>query len=173
MALKLVGKQKIVSAVQDMVHAAQSAIVADYCGLTVSEIDVLRVRARAVGVRMRVVRNTLAKRAFEGTSYDCLTPVLSGPVMLVFSYGEPSTAAKLLVQFAKEYDRLEVKALSLGDGLLTADQLDAVAKLPTYEEAISQLLSVMQGPTQQLAGALHQTYARLVRVVNAVGDQKQ
>ena len=172
MALKLAEKKQVVSIVHDMVKSAQSAIVAENSGLTVSELDDLRARARQLDVKLRVVRNTLAKRAVENTRHDGLTPALTGPAILVFSYQEPSSAAKLLVEFVKGNEKLTVKALSLGDGLLGADQLEAVSKLPTYDQAIAQLMSVMQAPTTKLVGTLSQTYSKLVRVVAAIERDK-
>jgi len=133
----------------------------------------MRVKARESGVYLRVVRNTLAKRAVEGTEYECLNDAFVGPTLLAFSQEDPGAAARLIKEYAKDYAELEVKALSIGGTLLDADQLDRVAKLPTLDEARSMLMSVMQAPVVKLARSLNEVPGKLVRTIAAVRDQKQ
>ena len=173
MALRLEQKQQIVAEVNEAAASALSAVLADYRGLTVAEMTELRVKARETGVYLRVVRNTLVKRAVEGTEYECLNDALVGPTLLAFSQEDPGAAARLLKDYAKDFDELEVKALSIGGDLLGADQLDRVAKLPTLDEARSMLMSVMQAPIVKLAQSLNEVPGKLVRVMAAVRDQKQ
>jgi len=172
-ALKLEQKQAIVAEVNEAAGKALSAVVADYRGLTVGQMTELRAKARTSGVYLKVVRNTLAKRAMEGTDYECLKSALVGPILVAFSQQDPGAAARLLKEYSKTFVRLEVKALSIGGVLLGADQLDRVATLPTRDEALSLLMAVMQAPIAKLARTLIEVPAKLVRTVAAVRDQKE
>lgn len=173
MALRLEQKQQIVAEVNEVAASALSAVIADYRGLTVAEMTEMRVKARESGVYLRVVRNTLAKRALEGTEYECLNDAFVGPTLLAFSQEDPGAAARLIKEYAKDFAELEVKALSIGGILLGADQLDRVAKLPTLDEARSMLMSVMQAPVVKLVRTMNEVPGKLVRTIAAVRDQKQ
>ena len=173
MALNLEDKKAIVAEVADVAAKSLSAVAADYRGLTVSEMTELRAKARKSDVYLRVVRNTLAKRAVENTNFSCLQEKLSGPLMLAFCQDEPGKAARLVRDFAKGNDKLEVKALVVGDELYDADALDRVAKLPTRDEAIALLMSAMNAPAQKLVRTMAEIPAQLVRTLNAIGEQKQ
>jgi len=120
-----------------------------------------------------VVRNTLAKRALVGTEYECLDEVFVGPTLVAFSTEDPGSAARLIKDYAKELEALEVKALAIGGEMLSADQIDRVAKLPTLDEARALLLSVMLAPVIKLARTFNEVPTKLVRAVAAVRDQKQ
>lgn len=173
MALGLEQKQQIVAEVNEVAASALSAVVADYRGLTVAEMTEMRVKARESGVYLRVVRNTLAKRAVEGTEYACLDETLVGPSLLAFSTEDPGSAARLLKDYAKQHDALEVKALSIGGELIAADQIDRVAKLPTLDEARAMLMSVMLAPVTKLARTINEVPGKLVRTVAAIKAQKE
>jgi large subunit ribosomal protein L10 len=124
-------------------------------------------------VYLRVVRNTLAKRAFEGTDYECVNDTLAGPSLFGFSLEDPGAAARLFKDFAKENDKFEVKALSISGTLMGADQLDVLAKLPTRDQALSMLMSVMKAPVTKLAQTMNEVPGKLVRTLAAVRDQKE
>jgi large subunit ribosomal protein L10 len=171
--LRLEGKKAIVAEVAEMAKTATAVVAAEYNGLTVKQLTALRKSAREAGVDMRVVRNTLASRAFEGTSFACMQSALVGPLLLAFSQAEPSSAARLIRDFAKTNDKLLVKALSIDGKLLPASGLAALASLPTRNEAISQLMSVMQGPITKLVRTLAEPHGKLVRTIAAIRDQKQ
>ena len=173
MALRLDDKKAIVAEVAEVASTAISAVAADYRGLTVTEMNELRSKARDSKVYLRVVRNTLAKRAFEGTDFACMNEALTGSLMLAFSEEAPGAAARLFRDFAKGHDKLEVKALSLEGKLLGADQLKSIADLPTLEEAISMLMSVMQAPVSKFVRTLAEPHTKLVRTVDAVRSQKE
>lgn len=173
MALRLEDKKAIVAEVNEAAGNALAAVLADYHGLTVEQMTDLRKQARESGVYLRVVRNTLLKRAVEGTEYECIQEVLSGPTILAFSQEDPGSAARLVKDFAKENEKLEVKALSVGGKLLAADQIDVLAKLPTKDQAIAMLMSVMQAPVTKLARTVNEVPGKLVRTLAAVRDQKQ
>ncbi len=172
MALKLEQKQTIVAEVNQAAEKALSAVLADYRGLTVGQMTEMRAKARETGVYLKVIRNTLAKRALEGTEYGCLKEALVGPSLLAFSEEDPGAAARLLKDYAKEFKDLEIKALSVGGQLLTADQIDRLATLPTRDEALALLMSVMLAPVTKLARTLNEVPGKLVRTLAAVRDQK-
>ena len=173
MALNLEQKQQIVAEVNEVAASALSAVVADYRGLTVAEMTEMRSKARESGVYLRVVRNTLAKRAVEGTEYECLDETFVGPTLIAFSQEDPGSAARLVKDYAKEHDALEVRALSIGGELIDASQIDRVAKLPTLDEARAMLMAVMQAPVVKLARTLNEVPGKLVRTVAAIRDQKE
>jgi len=173
MALRLEDKQAIVAEVNEAASKALSAVVSDYRGLTVEQMTRMRAKARESGVYLRVIRNTLAKRAIEGTEYECLKETLVGPTMFAFSQEDPGSAARLLKDYAKEFEALEIKALSIGGKLLGPGEIDRVAKLPTRDEAIALLMAVMQAPVVKLARTLNEVPGKLVRTLAAVRDQKQ
>ena len=172
MPLSLAGKEAIVTEAREVAQAATSTVVADYRGMTVAELTELRKQARASGVKVTVIRNTLAKRAFEGTDYQCLDEVLNGPTMLGFSYEDPGASARLFRDYGRDCPALEVKALSLNGELYGAEDLAKVASLPTKEEALAQLLSVMKAPMTKLAQTLQAVPTKLVRTLVALRDQK-
>jgi large subunit ribosomal protein L10 len=173
MALRLEEKQAIVAEVNEAAASALSAVVSDYRGLTVDQMTALRKKARESGVYVRVIRNTLAKRAVVGTEFECLDEALVGPTMIAFSQEDPGSAARLIKDYAKEYEALEIKALSIGGKLLGPGDIDRVAKLPTRDEALAMLMSVMQAPIAKLARTLNEVPGKLVRTIAAVRDQKQ
>ncbi len=171
--LTLESKKTIVAEVAEVASRAQSVIAAEYRGLTVAEITELRVKAREAGVYLRVVRNTLARRAVEDTDYACIADSLTGPLMLAFSGEEPSAAARVLSEFAKEHDKLVVRIVALQGKLLDVSDLGAVAKLPTRDEAISQLMATMKAPAEKLVQTMAALPTKLVRTLVAVKDQKE
>lgn len=171
MALNLQQKKTIVAEVADVASQSISAVVADYRGLSVAQMTTLRKQAREGGVYLQVVRNTLARRAVEGTSFECMQDAFKGPLVFAFAKDEPSAAARLMRDFAKENETLEVKALSINGQLLPANDLDRVAKLPTRDEALSMLMSVMQAPITKLVRTLAEPQAKLVRTLAAIRDK--
>lgn len=173
MALKLEQKKAIVAEVAEVASSALSAVAAEYRGLTVTQMTQLRSEARSKGVYLKVVRNTLARRAIEGTSFACLKDALTGPLVLAFSRNEPGAAARLVREFSKQNEALVVKALSVSGQLLAANDLDKLASLPTREEALSMLLGVMKAPIEKFVRTLAEPHAKFVRTVAAVRDQKQ
>jgi large subunit ribosomal protein L10 len=173
MALNLEDKKALVTEVNEVASKALSVVAAEYRGLTVTQMTELRSKSRAAGVYMRVVKNTLARKAVAGTSFECLSPVLKGPLVLAFSKDDPGAAARVIKAFSKDNDKLVTTAVSLGGQLLTAKSLDQVASLPTREQALAMLMGVMRAPIQKLVGTLQATPSKLVRTLAAVRDQKQ
>ncbi|HSW92196.1 MAG TPA: 50S ribosomal protein L10 [Candidatus Saccharimonadia bacterium] len=173
MTLRLDGKKAIVAEVAEVARQATSVIAARYSGLTVAQLTELREKARGSGVYMKVVRNTLARRAFEGTSFACMDSALIGPLVLAFSKDEPGAAARVFKDYVKKWEKLEVKALSIDGQLLPGSDLNRLASLPTRNEAIAQLMSVMLAPISKFVRTLAEPHAKLVRTIAAIRDQKQ
>lgn len=160
MAIGLEDKKAIVAEVQQAAQGALSAVVADARGITVAKMTALRKEARANGVWMKVVRNTLARRAVEGTPYECLSESFVGPTLIAFSSEHPGAAARIFKDFAKGNDKFELKTAAFEGNLV---DFSLLASLPTYNEAIAKLMSVMK---EAAAG-------KLVRTIAAIRDQKE
>ena len=173
MALNLEQKKAIVSEVAEVADKAFSAIAAEYRGLSVDEMTDLRAQARNAGVYLRVVKNSLARRAFEGTEFECMSEGLTGPLVLAFSQEDPGSAARIINDFAKDHEKLEVKPVSIGGKLLEPGEVKTLAKMPTYDQAISMLMAVMKAPVEKLARTMNEVPGKLVRTVAAVKDAKQ
>lgn len=173
MAIGLEDKKAIVADVNETATSALSLVIADSRGCTVSQMIALRKDARKEAVLLRVVRNTLAKRAFVGTDYECVSETLTGPSLFGFSMQDPGAAARLFKDFAKRNKAFEVKALAVSGQLLGATQLDVLAELPTRDQALSMLMSVIQAPVSKLVRTMNEVPGKLVRTLAAVRDQKQ
>jgi large subunit ribosomal protein L10 len=172
-ALNLDDKKVIVSELAAVAASAHSAIAAEYRGLSVGQMTELRKRARSSGVYLRVVKNTLAKRAVEGTDFECMQQGLVGPLVLAFSQEDPGAAARLMKDFAKTNEKLQVKLVSFGGRMLGAGDLDRLANMPTRDQALSLLMAVMKAPLDKFARTLNEVPGKLVRTVAAIRDQKQ
>lgn len=172
MALNLEQKKAIVAEVAEVAGSAYSAIAAEYRGLTVSQMTALRVQARNNGVYLRVIKNTLARRALEGTDFECMNEGMTGPLVMAFSQEDPGAAARVIKDFAKGNDKLVVKLVSIGGKLLTPGDLETLAKMPTYDQAISILMGTMKAPIQKLASTLNEVPGKLVRTIAAIKDAK-
>lgn len=173
MALRLEDKKAIVASVNETASNALSLVIADARGVSVTKMTTLRQKARENDVVLQVIRNTLAKRAVEGTDFECVQEALVGPSIFGFSMEDPGAAARLFKDFAKEEENFEIKALSVGGKLLAAEQIDALAKLPTREEALARLASVMIAPVTKLVRTFNEVPAKVTRVVAAVADKKR
>jgi large subunit ribosomal protein L10 len=171
-ALKLDQKKVVVKEVNEVASSAVSAVVANYRGLGVAGLTEMRRRALELNVYVRVVRNTLAKRAIDGTELSCLDSSLVGPVILLFSMDHPGAAAKLAKEFSKKYKMLEVTALAYDGNLMDASQLSTLADLPTHSEAIALLMGIMMAPISQTVRGMSETLGRLVRVTSAMAESK-
>jgi large subunit ribosomal protein L10 len=173
MALRLDDKKAMVAEVAAIAAKAQSVVAAEYRGLTVTQMTDLRSKARKSGVYLRVVKNTLARKAVAGTQFECVGKSLKGPLVLAFSKDDPGAAARLVKDFAKTNDKLVPTVVSLGGSLLTAKDLDKVAALPTLELARATLLGVLQAPVGKLVRTIAEPHTRLVRAFAAVKDKME
>ena len=172
MALGLEAKKEIVAEVSDVASRALSVAVAEYRGMEVAELTDLRNKAREQGVYLKVIRNTLAKRAFNDTQFDDLDSALTGPLIYGFSIDAPGGAARLFKDFSKDCDKLNVTALSIGSGLLGPEKLDAVASLPTRDEALAKLLATFKAPVGKFVRTINEVPTKFVRVLAAIKDEK-
>ncbi|MDR1057696.1 MAG: 50S ribosomal protein L10 [Coxiellaceae bacterium] len=172
MVLRIENKKTIVSEVASIAAEATSAVIVDYRGLTVAEMTDLRAKARKLGVYIRVVRNTLAGRAMENTSFACMREFLKGTVFLAFSLNDPGSAARLLKDAIRDYESLVVRALSIDGKLLHAQYLDTIAKLPTHKEALAMTVLVLKAPITKLVRTITEPYAMLVRAVATIRSKR-
>ena len=171
MPLSIEAKRELVEEVSRVAASAQSAVAAEYSGLSVAEMTELRVQARKSDVYVKVVKNTLAKRAVEGTDFECLRPSLTGPLVLAFSREDPGSAARVIKAFAKDHEKLRTVAVALGGELYSAADLDRVASLPTLDEARAKLLGTLMAPMSQLVRTLAEPAAMLARTLAQRGEQ--
>ncbi len=171
--LSLDEKKVIVAEVASHAATAQSAIAAEYSGLTVDQLTRLRSKAREAGVYMRVVKNTLARRAVADTEFACIQDGLTGPLMLAFSIDDPAAAARVMTDFAKDNDKLVIRVVALRGKLLEPGDAKRLADMPTRDQAISLLMAAMQAPIAKLVRTLAEPANKLARTIDAVRDQKQ
>jgi large subunit ribosomal protein L10 len=172
MALRLEDKKALVKEVNAVAGDSVSAVAAEYRGLSVAEMTELRKQARNAGVYMRVVKNTLARRAVEGTEFECMRDSLKGPLLLAFAKDDPGAAARIIKNFAKEHNALTAVSLSAGGQLLPGSDLEKLADLPTLDQARAMLLGVFMAPMSQLVRTLAEPSAMLARTLNARAQQE-
>ena len=172
MALSRTDKEALVAEVSQVAAQAQSAVAAEYRGLSVGEMTELRAQARNAGVYLKVVKNTLAKRAVAGTEFECMGEALRGPLLLAFSQDDPGAAARVVKAFSKEHNKLVTVSVSIGGELYDAGDLERLASLPTLDEARAQLLGTLQAPLSQLVRTLAEPHAMLVRALGAYSSEQ-
>jgi large subunit ribosomal protein L10 len=173
MALNLEQKKAVVAEVADAANKALAAVAAEYRGLTVEEMTDLRTKAREGGVILKVAKNTLVRRAVEGTEYECMQDSLTGPLLFAFSMDDPGAAARLVKDYSKDHEKLVAKLVAVGGDLYDASELERLSNLPTYDQAIAILMGVMKAPIEKFVRTLAEPHAKLVRTVAAVRDAKQ
>ena len=172
MALRLEDKKALVKEVNAVAGDSVTAVAAEYRGLSVAEMTELRRNARNAGVYMRVVNNTLARRAVEGTEFECMQETLKGPILLAFAKEDPGAAARVIKDFAKEHNALKAVSLSAGGQLMPGSDLAKLADLPTLDQARAMLLGVLMAPMNTLARTLAEPPAMLARTLSARGEQE-
>jgi len=172
MALRLEDKKALVKEVNAVAGDSITAVAAEYRGLSVAEMTELRKQARDAGVYMRVVKNTLARRAVVGTEFECMQDALTGPILLAFSKDDPGAAARVIKDFAKGHDALQAVSLAVGGTVLPASDLSTLADLPTLDQARAMLLGVFMAPMSQLVRTLAEPSAMLARTMSARGEQE-
>ena len=172
MALRLEDKKTFVKEINAVAGESISVVAAEYRGLSVTEMTKLRREARNAGVYLRVVKNTLARRAIEGTEFECMKETLSGPILLAFGKEDPGAAARVIKDFAKEHKALQAVSLSTGGQLLPAEDLATLANLPTLDQARAILLGVMIAPMTKLVRTLAEPSAMLARTLSARGNEE-
>ena len=168
MALSLAQKKQVVKEVAEVAWSAHSAVAAEYRGLTVTEMTTLRESAKRSGVYLRVVRNTLARRAVEGTDFECIRDRLSGPLVLAFSRDELAAAARVVRDYAKNNGKLVVSFVAFDGKAMDAPAIEELASLPTREEAVARLMSVLLAPATKFVRTIAEPHAGIVRVLDAM-----
>ncbi len=171
MALRLEDKKALVKEVNAVAGESVTAVAAEYRGLSVADMTVLRREARNAGVYLRVVKNTLARRAVAGTDFECMQDTLKGPILLAFAKEDPGAAARVIREFAKEHKALQAVSLSAGGQLMPGSDLGMLADLPTLDQARAMLLGLFMAPMNQLARTLAEPPAMLARTLSARSEQ--
>ena len=173
MALNLEAKKVVVKQVNALAKGSIAIGVAEYRGLTVVQMTNLRANAMNASVSLRVVKNSLAKRALKDTACECVMPVLSGPVILGFSQEDPGAVARVFNDFIEKNKDLIVKGLGVSGDFVEANELKRIADLPTKDQAISLVMALMLAPVEKLARGLNDIPSQITRVVSAITQQKQ
>lgn len=172
MSLSLTQKQAVVAEVTESISKAQAMVLAEYRGLTVSELTGMRAQAREAGVFVKVVKNTLARRAIQGSPFECLSEHFTGPVIMAASE-DPVAAAKLLAKFAKDLEELKITVGGMNGTVMDEAQIQALAKLPGREELLATLVGTMQAPIAKFVQTLNEVPSRFVRTLAAIEEKKQ
>jgi large subunit ribosomal protein L10 len=167
MPLHIEAKKAVVAEVSSVAQDAHSAVAAEYRGLSVAEMTQLRTEARNADVYLKVVKNTLAKRAVAGTSFECMADSLKGPLLLAFSRQDPGAAARVIKGFARDHEKLVPVAVALGGELIDAKDIGRVADLPTLDEARAMLVGILAAPAARLVRTLAEPGAMLARVLGS------
>lgn len=171
MSLNIEQKKAVVAEVAEQFKGAEAAVLAEYRGLSVSQMTELRGKARQAQIYVRVVKNSLTRRAIEGSDYECLGDQLSGPLALAISK-DPVAVAKLLAEFAKDNEALKIRAGAMGGKLMSLEQVEALAKLPSREQLLATLVATLQAPIAKFVRTLNEVPAMFVRTLAAVRDAK-
>ncbi len=172
MSLNLEQKKAVVSEVAEQIANANATILAEYRGLSVTQMTGLRTAAKEAGVFVRIVKNTLARRVVAGSQFECLQDHLVGPLALATSE-DPVAVAKVLSEFAKQNDRLQIKVGAMNGAVLNSTEIAALAKLPGRDELLAKLVATMQAPVQKFVSTLNEVPSKWVRTLAAVRDSKQ
>lgn len=173
MALTLAEKKQVVTEVSEVANKSVSAVAARYTGVDSIDMTNLRAKAREADVYLRVVPNRLAKIALADTDFKCINDDLVGQMFLAFSLNEPRAAAKVVKDFAKENKKIDVQVLSLSGKRIDASEIESIASLPTYDEAITQILFVLKAPITKFVRTLAAPHTKLVRTLVALRDAKE
>lgn len=171
MGLSLEQKQAMVSEVAAKLAGAQAVIVAEYRGLNVDRVTQLRVRAKKSGLYLRVLKNTLARRAVQGTPFERLTEQMSGPLMYGIA-SDPVAGAKVLSEFARENELFVIRGGAMPNAVMSAKDIKALALLPSRQELLAKLVATLQAPIAKLVRTLNEVPARFVRTLAAVRDSQ-
>ena len=171
MSLNIEQKKAVVAEVSEQLQGAQAALVAEYRGLTVAQMTELRSKARKSEIYLRVVKNTLARRAVEGSQFECMKDQFTGPLAFAISK-DPVAVAKVFAEFAKENDKLKIRAGAMSGKLMSVEQVQALAKLPSREQLLAILVGTMQAPIVKFVRTLNEVPSKFVRTLAAVRDAK-
>ena len=172
LSLNIEGKKEVVAEMSERLKKAQSVVLAEYRGLPVEDITVLRSQARASGVYLRVLKNSLARRAVQGTPFEKLADQMVGPLAYGIS-DDPVSAAKVLHAYAKTNEKLVIKGGAMPNVMMTAKEVGQLATMPSRDELLAKLLGTMQAPIAKFVQTLNEVPGKFVRTLAAVRDQKE
>ena len=172
MALNLDQKKEVVAELANVATKAHSLVAAEYAGLTVSQLTELRKKARQGGVYIKVAKNTLVSRAVDGTDYACVKDTLTGPLLYAFSTEDPGAAGRLIKEFAKANEKLKPQLVAVGGKAYPGTHVEVLASLPTREQALTMLVSLLAQPATMLVRVLAEPASQVARVINQVGQTK-
>ncbi len=173
MPLSLEQKKAVVAEIAGVAVNAHALVVSEYIGTTVDDFTEMRSEARKTGVFLKVAKNTLVKRGVQGTDFECVADSLVGPMLYAFAIEDPGCAARLIKDYAKKNEKLVTKLVSIGGKMFDASELGRLASLPTKDQAISQLMSVMKAPVEKFVRTLAEPTTKMVRTIAAIRDQKE
>lgn len=172
MSLNIDEKKAVVAEVSVEIAKARGIVVAEYRGLEVGSMTALRAKARKSGVYLRVLKNSLARRAVVGTPFENLAEQMVGPLVYGIS-SDPVATAKVLNEFARTNEKLVIKAGAMPNAVISAKEVKALASMPSREQLVAQLLATMQAPVATFVRTLNEVPSRFVRTLAAVRDQKE
>jgi len=173
MPLRIEDKQRLVQELNTIASSSVAGAIADFSGLNVTEITELRTKARESGVYLKVVKNTLSKRAFSDTSFECLVENLKGPIIIALSKDDLASPARLFKDFSKDYQQLKTVSLAIDGNIFPASDLERIAQLPTKQEAYSIIVRLLQAPIEKAVRTLKEIPTKFTRVAVAVKDNKE
>jgi len=172
MPLNLAQKKEVVAELANVAAKAHSLVASEYAGLTVSQLTELRKKARQGGVYIKVAKNTLVSRAVDGTDYACVKDTLTGPLLYAFSTEDPGAAGRLTKEFAKANEKLKPQLVAVGGKAYPGTHVEVLASLPTREQALTMLVSLLAQPATMLVRVLAEPASQVARVINQVGQTK-
>ena len=172
MPLNLAQKKEVVAELANVAAKAHSLVASEYAGLTVSQLTELRKKARQGGVYIKVAKNTLVSRAVDGTDYACVKDTPTGPLLYAFSTEDPGAAGRLIKEFAKANEKLKPQLVAVGGKAYPGTHVEVLASLPTREQALTMLVSLLAQPATMLVRVLAEPASQVARVINQVGQTK-
>ena len=173
MPLRIEQKKAVVEELNSMASSSVSAAIAEYKGLNVAEITELRTKARESGVYLKVVKNSLSKKALTGTDFECLTQALQGPIMIALSADDLASPARLFKDFGKDYEHLKTVGLAIDGDAYPSSDLDRIARLPTRDEAYSIIAGLMKAPIEKALRTLNEVPIKLARLILAIKENQE
>ncbi|MGI9318689.1 MAG: 50S ribosomal protein L10 [bacterium] len=172
MSLSFEQKKAVISEVSEAIASAQAGVLAEYRGMTVSQLTDLRTEARNAGVWIRVVKNNLAKRVIDGSDFECLSEHFVGPVIFSAS-DDPVAVAKVMAKFAKDNENLKITAGAMNGSLMDQKMIESLSKLPGRDELLAKLMGTMNAPIQKFVSTLNEVPSKFVRTLSAVAESKE
>ena len=173
MPLSIEQKKDVVKELNVFATKSVSGAIAEYSGLSVQDMTLLRNQARESDIYLKVVKNTLSKRAFEETDFKCLVDDLNGPIIIALSKEDLASPARLFKNFSKDNEQLKTVGLAINGEAFPVSDIDRISKLPTKDEAYSMLLGLMKAPIEKAVSLMNEIPTKFVRVVNAQKDTQE